>query len=204
MKFLLPIQKKKILVFESGKQGKNEKQALVSCQLIEKVGQKQSSMKTFPPRTSLDSNSIGLWPASAKYLAVDKPAKPAPAITTVSGLVGRAEARNEEDKYAASKKLTVLSSSGLGKSIHTTCKGETLFLGLNLIVFVYGILKLRPMDSQPPNANALVFSEPLRNPHLKLWFPIKVLCQLMFATETNPPIVISPKISKLVFQHKIQ
>jgi hypothetical protein len=60
MKFLLPIQKKKILVFESGKQGKNEKQALVSCQLIEKVGQKQSSMKTFPPRTSLDSNSIGL------------------------------------------------------------------------------------------------------------------------------------------------
>ena len=41
------------------------------------MGQKQSSMKTFPPRTSLDSNRIGLWPASAKYLAVDKPAKPA-------------------------------------------------------------------------------------------------------------------------------
>lgn len=32
--------------------------------------------ETFPPRTSLASSNKGWWPASAKYFAVDKPAKP--------------------------------------------------------------------------------------------------------------------------------
>lgn len=39
---------------------------------------------------------------------------PAPATTTFNGLFGRGEVRKVEDKYAASKKLAVLSSSGLG------------------------------------------------------------------------------------------
>lgn len=32
--------------------------------------------QTFPPRTSLASSNMGLCPASAKYFAVHKPAKP--------------------------------------------------------------------------------------------------------------------------------
>lgn len=31
---------------------------------------------TLPPKTSLASNKIGLWPASARYLAVERPANP--------------------------------------------------------------------------------------------------------------------------------
>ena len=38
--------------------------------------EKKRISQTFPPKTSLASNNIGLWPASAKYFAVDKPAKP--------------------------------------------------------------------------------------------------------------------------------
>ena len=37
---------------------------------------------TLPPRTSLASSTIGMCPLSTKYLAQDKPAKPAPAIAT--------------------------------------------------------------------------------------------------------------------------
>jgi hypothetical protein len=33
--------------------------------------------QTFPPKTSLASSNMGLWPASAKYFAVDRPANPA-------------------------------------------------------------------------------------------------------------------------------
>jgi hypothetical protein len=32
--------------------------------------------QTFPPETSLASSNMGLWPASAKYFAVDRPANP--------------------------------------------------------------------------------------------------------------------------------
>ena len=39
--------------------------------------------ETLPPRTSRDSRTMGLNPASQRYLAVDKPARPAPAMTTV-------------------------------------------------------------------------------------------------------------------------
>ena len=35
-----------------------------------------------PPRTSRRSNTMGVNPASAKYLAHDSPANPAPAIAT--------------------------------------------------------------------------------------------------------------------------
>jgi len=37
----------------------------------------ETNQSTFPPRTSLASSNRGLWPASARYFAVDNPANPA-------------------------------------------------------------------------------------------------------------------------------
>ena len=45
---------------------------------------------------------------------------PAPAMTTFKGFAGRGALRKDADKLAASKKLTVFSSSGLGISTQTT------------------------------------------------------------------------------------
>ncbi len=130
---------------------------------------------TFPPSTSRASKRIGLCPASARYFAVHRPARPAhtnlmnklilkstsfylqaflhilsrwfptkakkcyhllhanmwvwgfqrarntfsvispaPAMTTLRGLVGRGALRKNADNAAASKKFAVISMSGLG------------------------------------------------------------------------------------------
>lgn len=136
---------------------------------------KTNRLTTFPPSTSRASKRIGLCPASARYLAVHRPARPAhtnlmnklilksslfylqafctfclagfpqkqkkcyhllhvnmwvwgfqgakntfsvispaPAMTTLRGLVGRGALRKNADNAAASKKFAVISMSGLG------------------------------------------------------------------------------------------
>ena len=41
------------------------------------VNNHASIYQTFPPKTSLASSNMGLWPASARYFAVERPANPA-------------------------------------------------------------------------------------------------------------------------------
>mmetsp|Transcript_32741 Transcript_32741/g.72329 ORF Transcript_32741/g.72329 Transcript_32741/m.72329 type:complete len:206 (+) Transcript_32741:1644-2261(+) len=57
---------------------------------------------TLPPSTFLPSKTIGIWPASDKYLAADNPARPAPIMTTFKGLAGRGAARSLAESAAAS------------------------------------------------------------------------------------------------------
>lgn len=47
---------------------------------------------TLPPSRSRPSSTIGWCPASARYFAVERPARPPPAITTRSGRSGRGAA----------------------------------------------------------------------------------------------------------------
>ncbi len=53
------------------------------------AGRRTFHAATLPPRRSRASSTMGMCPASARYLAVDSPASPAPAMTTRSGLSGR-------------------------------------------------------------------------------------------------------------------
>jgi hypothetical protein len=43
-----------------------------------------SIYQTFPPKTSLASSNMGLWPASARYFAVDRPANPAKVTSQIN------------------------------------------------------------------------------------------------------------------------
>ena len=111
---------------------------------IQRVANSHASIyQTFPPKTSLASSNMGLWPASARYFAVDRPAnpakvtlqinkantqlvvpskfpnlqrkitfvktlimnfvRPAPAITTCNGLLGRSLFLKNEESCPASK-----------------------------------------------------------------------------------------------------
>lgn len=46
-------------------------------------------------------------------------------MTTFRGFLGRGPLQKDEDNWAASRKLTVFSSSGLGKSLQKTCGYKT-------------------------------------------------------------------------------
>ncbi len=74
----------------------------------------ETDCHTLPPKTSLLSSTMGLCPASARYLAVHNPANPAPAMTTVSGFSGLSANRNLSDRVAASWKVPDVSKFGLG------------------------------------------------------------------------------------------
>lgn len=72
---------------------------------------------TLPPSTSRASSTIGMWPASLRYLAVDRPARPAPAITTRSGRSGRGAALSSAMMCMGSGRQhgTIKRPSGRGK-----------------------------------------------------------------------------------------
>ena len=79
------------------------------------------ALLTLPPSTSRLSRTMGWCPASARYLAVDRPARPAPAMTMRSGLSGRGAACSSAERDLASWKLAAESKSGLGKSAARVC-----------------------------------------------------------------------------------
>ena len=61
---------------------------------------------TFPPRTSLASNIMGSCPASARYLAVLSPAKPAQGKVDASQSIHFAE--RPKERRAFLKRLNIL------------------------------------------------------------------------------------------------
>lgn len=74
---------------------------------------------TLPPSTSRASSTIGMWPASLRYLAVDRPARPAPAITTRSGRSGRGAALSSAMRCVGSSRQhgTIKWPSVQGKNV---------------------------------------------------------------------------------------
>jgi len=67
---------------------------------------------------------IGLCPASARYLAVDRPARPAPAMAMVRGRAGLGALRHAAERAAASLLVVSFSKSGLGKSLAIMVRGD--------------------------------------------------------------------------------
>mmetsp|Transcript_41134 Transcript_41134/g.74292 ORF Transcript_41134/g.74292 Transcript_41134/m.74292 type:complete len:237 (-) Transcript_41134:88-798(-) len=77
--------------------------------------------ETFPPSTSRASNTMGLCPASAKYLAHAKPESPPPTIATVFGSTLPLSAAILDDSFMESRKFSVsLIPLGCGKSSGTS------------------------------------------------------------------------------------
>mmetsp|Transcript_6540 Transcript_6540/g.24294 ORF Transcript_6540/g.24294 Transcript_6540/m.24294 type:complete len:212 (-) Transcript_6540:85-720(-) len=75
---------------------------------------------TLPPRTLPRSSTMGLWPASARYLAHDRPASPPPTMATVFGSTPFSPRDlSFLDSAAAARKFSE-SRSGLGKSLAVT------------------------------------------------------------------------------------
>ena len=56
---------------------------------------------TLPPRTSPRSSTTGTWPASARYLAHDKPARPPPTTTTRFGSAASFDASFADSAFAS-------------------------------------------------------------------------------------------------------
>jgi hypothetical protein len=65
---------------------------------------------------------MGMWPASVKYLAADKPANPAPITATRLGVLGLGAFCMRWDNSAASLKVPASSKAGLEKSLACTIK----------------------------------------------------------------------------------
>jgi hypothetical protein len=113
---------------------------------IQRVVNSQASIyQTFPPKTSLASSNMGLWPASARYFAVDKPANPA----KVTSEINKASSQLEFPSKFPNSQRKITSVKNINHELHQTCTSNH---DLQRFTGAFAVSKKTKRAAQLPNS----------------------------------------------------